>query len=61
MYGHGITTLMLSEMLGMGLDIEQDEMIREKCRKGTAIDPAVTKGAEERSQPRRLALYAGHE
>jgi hypothetical protein len=37
MYGHGITTLMLSEMLGMGLDIEQDELIREKCRKGLQL------------------------
>jgi hypothetical protein len=33
MYGHGITTLMLAEMLGMGVDAEQDELIREKCRK----------------------------
>jgi len=37
MYGHGITTLMLSEMLGMGSDIEQDELIREKCRKGLQL------------------------
>ena len=36
MYGHGITTLMLAEMLGMGADVAQDEMIREKCRR--AID-----------------------
>lgn len=36
MYGHGITTLMLSEMLGMGADAAQDDLIREKCRK--AID-----------------------
>jgi hypothetical protein len=36
MYGHGITTLMLSEMLGMGADATQDEQIREKCRR--AID-----------------------
>ncbi|MEA3211953.1 MAG: hypothetical protein QOE70_5010 [Chthoniobacter sp.] len=36
MYGHGITTLMLSEMLGMGVDAKQDELIRDKCRK--AID-----------------------
>ena len=28
MYGHGIITLMLSEMLGMGLDEEQDQRIR---------------------------------
>ena len=33
MYGHGITTLMLSEMLGMGADTAQDDLIREKCRK----------------------------
>jgi hypothetical protein len=36
MYGHGITTLMLSEMLGMGGDGSQDDLIREKCRR--AID-----------------------
>src|SRR5260221_9817951 len=30
MYGHGITTLMLSEMLGMGADAAQDEVIRNK-------------------------------
>ncbi|HSI10876.1 MAG TPA: prenyltransferase/squalene oxidase repeat-containing protein [Chthoniobacter sp.] len=36
MYGHGITTLMLSEMLGMGGDAAQDEVIRTKCR--LAID-----------------------
>lgn len=33
MYGHGITTLMLSEMLGMGADAPQDDLIREKCRR----------------------------
>lgn len=32
MYGHGITTLMLSEMLGMGADARQDELIQKKCR-----------------------------
>jgi len=37
MYGHGITTLMLSEMLGMGADSAQDELIREKCRKAIAL------------------------
>jgi hypothetical protein len=36
MYGHGITTLMVSEMLGMGADAAQDELLRERCRK--AID-----------------------
>ena len=36
MYGHGITTLMLAEMLGMGTNTQQDTIIRERCRK--AID-----------------------
>lgn len=36
MYGHGIATLMLAEMLGMGADATQDELIRLKCRR--AID-----------------------
>lgn len=30
MYGHGIITLMLSEMLGMSLDPDQEKIIREK-------------------------------
>jgi hypothetical protein len=34
MYGHGITTLMLAEMLGMGADLEQDIAIRDRCHKG---------------------------
>ena len=33
MYGHGITTLTLSEMLGMGLDEEQDQKIRKELRR----------------------------
>jgi len=37
MYGHGITTLMLAEMLGMGLDGRQDELLRTKCRKAIAL------------------------
>ena len=37
MYGHGITTLMLAEMLGMGVDAQQDELIREKCRKALEL------------------------
>jgi hypothetical protein len=39
MYGHGIVTLMLAEMLGMGLDARQDALIRERCQK--AIDLIV--------------------
>ena len=37
MYGHGITTLMLAEMLGMGVDAQQDELIRDRCRKGLEL------------------------
>jgi hypothetical protein len=37
MYGHGITTLMLSEMLGMGVDASQDDLIRAKCGKAIAL------------------------
>ena len=36
MYGHGITTLMLAEMLGMGSSTQQDTVLRERTRK--AID-----------------------
>ncbi len=32
MYGHGIVTLTLAEMLGMGIDEEVDSAIREKCQ-----------------------------
>jgi hypothetical protein len=32
MYGHGITTLFLAEMLGMGIDLEQDNAIRNSCQ-----------------------------
>ena len=36
MYGHGITTLLLGELLGMGVDEKQDEVIREKLQR--AVD-----------------------
>jgi len=39
MYGHGIVTLMLAEMVGMGVDARQDELIRDRCQK--AIDLIV--------------------
>lgn len=32
MYGHGITTLMLAEMLGMGVDEEMDKQIRARLK-----------------------------
>ena len=39
MYGHGIVTLMLAEMVGMGVDARQDELIRDRCQK--AVDLIV--------------------
>ena len=36
MYGHGIITLTLTEMMGMGMDDQVDQVIREKCQ--LAID-----------------------
>jgi hypothetical protein len=37
MYGHGITTLMLGEMLGMGADPAQDDLIRSRCRRAIEL------------------------
>ena len=39
MYGHGIVTLLLAEMVGMGVDARQDALIRERCQK--AVDLIV--------------------
>lgn len=51
MYGHGIVTLMLTEMLGMGVDPEMDQQLHEACQK--AIDlivrsQRIKKGANAR-------------
>ena len=37
MYGHGITTLMLSEMVGMGADDKQDALMRQKLKLGVQL------------------------
>ncbi|MCX7050104.1 MAG: terpene cyclase/mutase family protein [Candidatus Sumerlaeota bacterium] len=37
MYGHGIVCLMLSEVLGMGVDEQQDRTIRERLKKGIEL------------------------
>ncbi len=36
MYGHGIITLALTELLGMGVDAQQDQLLRDRARK--AVD-----------------------
>ncbi len=48
MYGHGITTLMLSEMLGMGVDDEMDQLIRRRLEK--AIDLILAAQRYKRKQ-----------
>ncbi len=55
MYGHGIITLMLSEMLGMGADEAQDRLIR-AVRKGDPGDPRRPEPAQGSPQQRRLAV-----
>ncbi|MEM7474343.1 MAG: prenyltransferase/squalene oxidase repeat-containing protein [Planctomycetota bacterium] len=47
MYGHGITTLMLTEMLGMGASDEQDEQIHKSCQR--AIDLILSSQRQQKS------------
>jgi hypothetical protein len=47
MYGHGIVSLMLTEMLGMSADQEQDRLIHERCQK--AIDLILSSQKEQKS------------
>ncbi len=51
MYGHGITTLMLTEMMGMGVDANQDVLVLTRCQR--AVDlilsaQATSKAAQYR-------------
>jgi hypothetical protein len=41
MYGHGITTLVLASMLGMGVDAEQDQLIRRRLDKALELTLAA--------------------
>ena len=56
MYGHGITTLMLTEMLGMGVDSEQDRQLHERCQKAIDLILSSQKVKKTTSISRRLAL-----
>ena len=47
MYGHGIISLMLAEMLGMSPNQEQDGRIHERCQK--AIDLILSSQQEQKS------------
>lgn len=46
MYGHGIVTLMLTEMLGMSTSDEQDALLHERCQK--AIDLILSSQKESK-------------
>lgn len=46
MYGHGIITLMLTEMLGMGVDSKQDQLIHDRCQ--AAIDVILSSQKEKK-------------
>lgn len=46
MYGHGIITLMLTELLGMGTSAEQDQLIHDRCQK--AIDVILSSQKEKK-------------
>ena len=52
MYGHGIVTLMITEMLGMGANAEQDALLEERGQR--AIDLILS--AQKQSKP---SQYAG--
>jgi hypothetical protein len=47
MYGHGIITLMLAEMIGHGVDEKQDKQILERCRKGVELILSSQKVAKD--------------
>ncbi|MBV8878989.1 MAG: terpene cyclase/mutase family protein [Planctomycetaceae bacterium] len=50
MYGHGIITLMLAELLGMGGDSAQDKLITERCKAAVRLilnAQAVSKGGSD--------------
>ena len=46
MYGHGIITLMLTEMLGMSVSDEQDKLLHDRCQK--AIDLILSAQKEKK-------------
>lgn len=50
MYGHGIITLMLAELLGMGADAPQDKLITERCKAAITLilrSQAISKNAAD--------------
>ncbi|NJR31992.1 MAG: hypothetical protein HC778_02860, partial [Chamaesiphon sp. CSU_1_12] len=50
MYGHGIVSLALAEMLGMGFDKAQDRLLRDRVRK--AVDLILRAQLIRKREPR---------
>ncbi len=46
MYGHGIITLMLTEMLGMGANVAEDRLIHDRCQAAIGVILASQKTAK---------------
>jgi hypothetical protein len=55
MYGHGIVTLMLAEVLGMGVDEESDRRVRKRLEKSIEL----ILWSEERKDKNNWAHYGG--
>ena len=58
MYGHGIVTLTLAEMLGMGLDEKMDDQIREKCQSAIDLILRSQKVQKNQAQQGGTALWS---
>ncbi len=57
MYGHGIITLMLTEMLGMGTTADEDRLIHDRCQAAIDVILASQKNPQADALSWRLALY----
>ena len=57
MYGHGITTLMLTEMLGMGATVEQNKQIHEMLVNAIKLILSGSKSRKVRKTKRWMAVH----
>ncbi|MBI3881556.1 MAG: terpene cyclase/mutase family protein [Verrucomicrobia bacterium] len=55
MYGHGIATLALTEMLGMGFDKTQDRLVRDRAKK--AVDLILRSQRVRKRDPRHEGAW----
>jgi hypothetical protein len=50
MYGHGIVTLALAELVGMGVSEQEDALIRARCQRGVGLIVAAQRSAKSSGQ-----------